>query len=461
MKTAEIEKLYQQYMGYTPTSKDASQFSMMPADDVNDILAASRKDMQSNAAQKVRDVIAQLSASLPAGTTGNKEYLEQVAGGRATLEEAYGLPEAEGRVQEAEEFYRQIAIRGPMFEEVMRSGLSDISPTFLGATRKDTEDYFKGIPNPFVRDRMVNAYLDASDRSLTASLNALNGLYQTALVSAETALQAEQSHYNRVADKSKELYSELQWLARNRYEEQEEERRSGRDIQQQLELERQMKAEGLGRYYQEPVAGRDVQLPGATITPDQLSDTAYMVYSGAYKLADITPTQRQKIAGELRAIGYVRQLGADVAQDFKLVQAQMDEVMRKYKDVPMALKGVAFGRLPFAEDISEDVATFNTAVGIIGMTLTNLYEKGRITDQDRIFYLGLMPRREQELEAAQASADELTRLIGEKLKGQVNDLGGETQIPVSTMSEDDEYQEYLLQDTITNILRGEREAASK
>lgn len=215
-----IQELYQNYMGIPVDSATAGKLSMKSDMEVEDILKNTKTDVQSEAADKAKSAIASLSSNLPAGP--ENDYLSTMAKGKSELEKMYGIDEAEKRTKEAEDFYKQVSQKGPMFETVMRGGLQQASPTFLGATRKSLEQYFQNIPNPFVRDNMINNYLDASDRSMTATLSALNGLYQTALMSAKDELNTQNTAYQRVADKVKDLYSELQFINRERYNEEQD-----------------------------------------------------------------------------------------------------------------------------------------------------------------------------------------------------------------------------------------------
>jgi len=102
----------------------------------------------------------------------------------------------------------------------MTGGLQKASPTFLGATRESLEEHFSFIPNVLVRQEMISNYLHAADRSMVSTLNALNGLYQTELMAAQNTMEAEQKNHQAVANMAKELYSELQWENRLRFQEQ-------------------------------------------------------------------------------------------------------------------------------------------------------------------------------------------------------------------------------------------------
>ena len=170
--------------------------------------------------------------------------------------------------------------------------------------------------------------------------------------------------------------------------------------------------------------GAGVLLPGATITSDQLSPLAKAVYDGLYKLSDLTPTQKGQIAGELLAVGYTSAVSSEMKQDVSLIKNQLDIIFDNWKAIPDEYKGQIqgrFGSLTKAQERIPAIATFLASNNIIGMQLTRLYEKGRISDQDRIFYLSLMPNVNQNQKAAEASVAELKRILDEKLKSQVNE----------------------------------------
>ena len=97
-----------------------------------------------------------------------------------------------------------------------------------------------------------------------------------------------------------------------------------------------------------------------------------------------------------------------VLGDFARLQGMKEE------NIPQALKNKKKGRK--CDSCNEYAAK------IVGMQLTRLYEKGRISDQDRIFYLSIMPNIRMNEAAATSGANELIRLLEEKLVNQVNEL---------------------------------------
>lgn len=217
MRTDEIVKLFNDYMGFTPSSDQISKFSLMNQAEVEDILKNTKTDVSSEATKGVNQAIESLKGSLGQGGT---DYMKNLATFQQQAGQAYGLPGVEENLKKATDWKNQLTTKGPMFEQTMTTGLQQISPTFLGATRKGLEEYFANIPNPLVRDKMVGSYLDAADKSMSANLTALNALYKTSIYAAQSAVESEKDTYTKITGKIKDLTGDLTWLMRNRYEEQ-------------------------------------------------------------------------------------------------------------------------------------------------------------------------------------------------------------------------------------------------
>ena len=172
------------------------------------------------------------------------------------------------------------------------------------------------------------------------------------------------------------------------------------------------------------VSPSGVDIPGVS-TPGELSPLAKSVWDGTMKFTDLTPTMRQQIGPELNKAGYTRAITAEAKQDVSFITSEMDKVLSDWLAIPDSQKGTIqgrFTRLTKGEERSKEIAKFDASSRIVGMALTRLFEKGRISDQDRIFYLSLMPNLNQNTEAAQAGAEELKRLLGEKIKNQTLEL---------------------------------------
>ncbi len=162
-----------------------------------------------------------------------------------------------------------------------------------------------------------------------------------------------------------------------------------------------------------------------SITPEQLSPLAKMVYEGTYKLSDLTPTDKRAIAPELQAVGFTYAMANEDRNTISYIANEMENVMKNWNAIPNILKAPITGNITSAlgsERYSNAVATFNASRGIVGMALTRLFEKGRISDQDRTFYLSLMPKIGTTKAVAEAGKNELIRLLKEKLTNQIKDL---------------------------------------
>ena len=328
MATAsEIQKYYSQYLGFSPDSKSLSGMAMMSPAEVEDTLKNTRTEVQSSATQTAQSAISSLMS--PGGEMlppAVGDYLTQMAQGREMLADRYGLTEAEKRMREAEQFYQSIAQKGPMLGQTMAGGLMEMSPTFLGATRKDLEGKFADIENPFVRDSMIDSYLRAADKSMVATLNALNGLYQTSLMSAQTAMESEQRNYLGIADKVKDLYSELQWMNRNRVQEQMKEKNEQvpdwfrQDIINEYAAKGQTPLEHVieGRWQQERMAKEKEKWFGKGITNEPLDALNLKRWKDLYPDAGITAGDTEKDAElKTRLWEYIRNLPETIKQSKK------------------------------------------------------------------------------------------------------------------------------------------------
>ena len=95
----------------------------------------------------------------------------------------------------------------------------------------------------------------------------------------------------------------------------------------------------------------------------------------------------------------------------------MSTVMDKWKAIPNGCKGTIQGskyNLPCLDNPT--VAAFNTSLGFVSQQLATLVENGRLTDEDRKFYMNLMPNRSyQNPDSAQNASNEMQRLLKEKL----------------------------------------------
>ena len=123
-----IKRLFEQYMGFSPSSQDVRKFSLMSPVEVEDILKGTKSDVISGATKTAKDELAGLTAGLDTSTA---DYVSTMAKGKRLLEEQYGLPQAEQTLASTQKFYSDIATKGPMFEQTMKGGLQAESPTDL------------------------------------------------------------------------------------------------------------------------------------------------------------------------------------------------------------------------------------------------------------------------------------------------------------------------------------------
>ena len=176
--------------------------------------------------------------------------------------------------------------------------------------------------------------------------------------------------------------------------------------------------------------------PSKITGPQDLSPLAKAVYDRTIKLTDITPTQRAQIAPELNAVGYTNLLKEEDKQALTFISGQMANVMNAWKAVPSSCTGSIQGRYNILCEQDAAVVKFNTSVGVVSQALANLMENGRLTDTDRAFYLSLMPNRIiSNPIAAQGAADEMQRLLKEKLNTDTNTI--ETDIINATQADVD------------------------
>lgn len=167
-------------------------------------------------------------------------------------------------------------------------------------------------------------------------------------------------------------------------------------------------------------------LPGASITPDQLSPVAFSVYSGTLSLKDITPTMRSQIGPELTAVGWTSVVSAEDRQTVATITSGLQEVLAAWDAVPASKKGIIRGSISqstIGRTQDEDIIAFEAKKRIVGQQLARLFETGRLSDEDRKFYQGLMPNLlMDERDVAQASANSLTSQLEAQLIDQISGL---------------------------------------
>ncbi len=178
---------------------------------------------------------------------------------------------------------------------------------------------------------------------------------------------------------------------------------------------------------QEPVSGVGSGIigtgPGGQVTVDDLSPLARAVYNGTASLKDLTPTDRASVIPELDAIGWNKKMNSEASDAIDVIINGMSTVTELWNKIPGIYKGTLggrFGKITVAKEYVKELAAFDTASKTIGMQVTRLWEKGRISDADREFYLSLMPNVNQNEEAMKASAKQLVDILNLK-KGDIQE----------------------------------------
>jgi len=121
-----------------------------------------------------------------------------------------------------------------------------------------------------------------------------------------------------------------------------------------------------------------------------LSPLARQFYEGTY--IPETPSQRDEIAKEVAGSGLdLNNIGKTEAKAILLGMKQLKTLWDK---IPNIKKGIIQGQGVFLEKnkkTNKEVAEFETLKNLLGMQLARLTEKGRMSDEDREFYLNIMP----------------------------------------------------------------------
>ncbi len=136
----------------------------------------------------------------------------------------------------------------------------------------------------------------------------------------------------------------------------------------------------------------------------------------------LTPTEATKLGvpyGTTKGEAAKMMKEPESEKNIKNITSQVDELMNKWNNISSIHKGQIQGRfqqITGGKERNEALQSFETQKNLMGMQIARLYEKGRMSDQDRIFYLSLIPNINQDKKSAQASANELKRLLEAQLK---------------------------------------------
>ena len=176
-------------------------------------------------------------------------------------------------------------------------------------------------------------------------------------------------------------------------------------------------------------------------------DLADAVMSGTTELKGLTPTMAANVIPILKEKGYKETVAKEIKQEVAGITSGLDDIVKKYEAIKSMQKGLIHGRLSKAyglQDVEPAIAEFEQATGIIGMQLTRLFEKGRISDADREFYLGRMPNIRMNQASVEASAEELKRLLSNKITDHGDEIISliEGEIPVEGKTDLEMYNSY-------------------
>lgn len=193
---AQLQKSFSTYLGPDTYSKIA----MLSPSEGEQILKDTNTKMQNDATTSAEKWLNKL-------TSPYQEYAGMNIAAGQQFQQAVAPQEEEAR--KSSEYYQSLVQKGPMFELAMRPELAKISPTFMGANRRDLDAKLTadGITDPFQKQQMIDSYLSYADKAMTMSLSSLGQLYDSAVIAARTAAEDKQSIYQKVADIYKEAYS--------------------------------------------------------------------------------------------------------------------------------------------------------------------------------------------------------------------------------------------------------------
>lgn len=144
----------------------------------------------------------------------------------------------------------------------------------------------------------------------------------------------------------------------------------------------------------------------------------------------LTPTEATKLGvpyGTTKGEAAKMMKEPESEKNIKNITSQVDELMNKWNNISSVHKGQLQGRfqeLTGGAERNKALQSFETQKNLMGMQIARLYEKGRMSDQDRTFYLSLMPNINQDSKSAQASANELKRLLESQLRTGVSPISG-------------------------------------
>jgi hypothetical protein len=101
------------------------------------------------------------------------------------------------------------------------------------------------------------------------------------------------------------------------------------------------------------------------------------------------------------------------------VYNQTNKMLDAWDTISQLVKGPGKGTIAGffgAGNWDPDVAALDTVQGLVGMQLTRLYEKGTLTDEDRLFYLSKFPDLNDSADVVESKITTLKQLIEDRLE---------------------------------------------
>lgn len=158
----------------------------------------------------------------------------------------------------------------------------------------------------------------------------------------------------------------------------------------------------------------------------QMSPLAHSIWSGTGKLDDLTNTDKAKVLPELDRAGYKQHITAEIKDSIGDIKTGLEKSLALLEEVPNDYRGYFQGNITTflkREGQNSQVQAFTTAQKVVGMKIARLFEKGRMSDQDRDFYLSLMPNLAMKNDQiASDAADELIKRLNDLVEYNIKEF---------------------------------------
>jgi hypothetical protein len=169
------------------------------------------------------------------------------------------------------------------------------------------------------------------------------------------------------------------------------------------------------------------QAGGNAISDDQIDDYARLISSGSANFSSVPTEYRTKVAGRIQDL--------PISEEEKKIY---DGIVKQIS----SLKTLGSGSGPLSAILPKSMTVNKTKVenvrNLLGMEIARLFEKGRLSDKDRDFYIDLLPSAEGFIinpDAAIAGLDQVLSSLEAKfnITSQQNDAkSGITRPPLSS-----------------------------